>query len=288
MSRRERDPVSGLETTGHEWNGIKELDAPVPRFFIGWYGLSVNAALLLVLLLPAIPLITSFTPGLIGYSERGIVEQQLREAVARQGDWQTRMADLTPAEIAADEDLAAIALAGGRAAFKINCVACHGEAGRGQRGYPNLTDDIWQWGSDLESIAETLRVGINSTHEETRVGQMPAFGDDGLLEAAQIDALVEQLRALAGLEHAAEPAARGAPVFEENCASCHGEAGEGNQDLGAPDLTDEDWLYGAAREDLFATIQHGRQGWMPHWSERLDPQTIKMLAIYVRALGEQP
>ena len=287
MSGRELDKVSGIETTGHEWNGIKELDAPVPKFFIGWYGLSINAALLLCLLLPAFPLITSFTPGLIGYTERGIVEDQLKEALERQGDWQTRMADLTPDEIAADGDLAAIALAGGQAAFKLNCVACHGEAGQGQRGYPNLTDDIWQWGGELDAIAETLTVGINATHEDTRVGQMLAFGDDGTLEQAQIEEVVGYVRSLSGLDHAAEAAARGAPIFEENCAACHGEAGKGNQELGAPDLTDDDWLYGSAPEDIFATIQHGRAGWMPHWSERLDPQTIKMLAIYVRSLGDR-
>lgn len=288
MSGRELDKISGIETTGHEWNGIKELDAPVPRFFIGWYGLSINAALLLCLLLPAFPLITSFTPGLIGYSERGIVEDQLRDALERQGDWQARMADLTPDEIAADKDLAAIALAGGQAAFKLNCVACHGEEGRGQRGFPDLTDDIWQWGSELESIAETLTVGINSTHEDTRIGQMLAFGDDGTLEQAQIEDVVGFVRALSGLDHAAEAAGRGALVFEENCAACHGEKGTGNQELGAPDLTDDDWLYGSAPEDIFATIQHGRQGWMPHWSERLDPQTIKMLAIYLHSLGDEP
>ena len=286
MSRRELDKVSGLETTGHEWNGIKELDAPVPKFFVGWYGISINVALLLVLLLPAFPLITSFTPGLIGYSERGVVEDQLREALARQGDWQTRMADLSPQQIADDDDLLAIALAGGQAAFKLNCVACHGEEGQGQSGFPNLTDDIWQWGSDLDVIAETLAVGINSTHEDTRVGQMLAFGDDEILELPEIETLVEHVRALGGLDHDAEAAQRGEALFEEHCASCHGETAAGNQDLGAPSLSDNDWLYGSDKADILATIQHGRQGWMPHWDGRLDPETIKMLAVYVRSLGE--
>lgn len=285
MTERIQDPVSGEETTGHEWNGITELDTPVPKFFIGWYGLSINAALLLCILLPAIPLVTTFTTGLSGYTERGAVERQLSEALAQQGNWKTRMADLDAGEIAADPALRTIALAGGRAAFKTNCVACHGEQGRGQTGYPNLTDTVWNWGGSLEAIVETLEVGINTSHDDTRSGEMLAFGDDEVLEPNQIADSVAFVRSLSSLSHDAAAAARGKALFVENCASCHGETGAGNQELGAPNLTDTVWLYGSSTEAITQTIRHGRMGQMPHWSDRLDPETIKMLAVYVKSLS---
>ena len=285
MSKRELDPVSGVETTGHEWNGITELDTPVPKVIVGWYGVSIAVAVLLILLLPSIPLISTFTPGFMGYTSRGSVEAELQQSVARQGDWQNRMANLDVDSIAADADLKTIALAGGQAAFKINCVVCHGEQGLGQTGFPRLTDQVWQWGGSLEAIEETIRVGINAKHDETRYGEMLAFGRDQILDRDQVIAATHYVRSLSGLDHDTAMANDGAEIFVENCESCHGEAGIGSQDVGAPNLSDQDWLYGAEFSDVYETIHQGRLGWMPHWDERLDPEVIKMLSIYVRSLS---
>ena len=285
MSKRELDPVSGIETTGHEWNGITELDARVPKVIVGWYGISIAVAVVIVLLLPAIPLLKTFSPGLLNYSARGAVETELRSAVIRQGDWKKRMSGLSATQIAADPDLVMIAQAGGKAAFKMNCVACHGEAGRGQTGFPDLTDPAWQWGGSLEAIVETLRVGINTQHEDTRTAEMLAFGRDGLLTRGQVVQVTNYVRSLSGQSHDTAAAATGAPLFTEFCVDCHGKEGRGKTDLGAPNLTDGDWLYGGAYADIYTTVQNGRKGWMPHWSDRLDAETIKMLAVYVKSLG---
>jgi len=178
------------------------------------------------------------------------------------------------------------AVEGGRAAFKVHCVQCHGSGAAGSKGYPNLNDDDWLWGGDLKALQQTLIHGIRQPgDDETRMSQMPAFGRDGILKPAEIDDVVSYLRAASHQDPADASARRGVAVFAANCAACHGDDAKGNRTLGAPNLTDSIWLYGGDRETLTATISNARNGIMPAWGTRLDPVTIKMLAAYVHSLG---
>ena len=287
MPLGERDPHTGINTTGHEWSGIKELDTPIPKAVKFFYGLTFLIALAIWILLPTWPLITTYSSGLLGFSQRDLIADQLAGAAVQRADWADRIAGLDVSEGGADPQARAIAVRAGEALFSDNCAACHGQGGKGGPGFPNLTDGAWIWGGTPEDIHETIRVGINSQHDETRFGQMPAFGRDEMLERGDILTLVPYIRHLAGLE-AAEGADldAGAALFAENCASCHGEEAMGDTSLGAPNLTDDFWIYGGDRETLYETLIGGRQGHMPHWSDRLSPLQLRILALYVASLSE--
>ena len=283
----ERDPHTGIFTTGHEWSGITELDTPIPRAVIFFYGLFFAVGLIMWILLPAWPLVTTFTPGLLGYSQTDFVEGQLAEAERQRADWEAQIAELDLNGGADDPAVSAIAVQTGKTLYLDNCAVCHGTEAKGQPHIPDLTDAAWLWGGTAEDIHETLRAGINSEHDETRSSEMPGFGRDQILERAQIRALVGYVRHLAGLEQAeAEAVEAGEALFAENCASCHGEDAKGDPTLGAPDLSDDYWLAGDDPATLYETVFHGRQGHMPHWDERLSPVQLKILALYVRSLGE--
>ena len=287
MSLGKKDPHTGIYTTGHEWAGITELDTQIPRIVKLSYGLTFAIALVMWILLPTWPLITTYTPGLLGFSQRAAVQGQLDAATGQRAEWADRIAALDLGAIDADPGAKAIAIKTGVALFADNCAACHGHNARGGPGFPDLGDGSWLWGGTPEDIHETLRVGINSQNDETRFAQMPAFGRDEILEGADLGPLVAYLRHLSGLEDAeAETVERGATLFAENCASCHGEAAKGDTTLGAPDLTDGFWIYGGDRRTLYKTLYDGRQGHMPHWSDRLSPVQLKVLALYVHSLSQ--
>jgi cytochrome c oxidase cbb3-type subunit 3 len=287
MSLGKKDPHTGIHTTGHEWAGITELNTPIPLAVKLCYGLTFAIALLLWVLLPTWPLITTYTPGLLGFSQRDAVQGQLDSAKGQRAPWADRVAALDLGAIDGDPDAKAIAIRTGKALFADNCAACHGHDARGGPGFPDLSDGAWLWGGTPEDIHETLRVGINSQNDETRFAQMPAFGRDQILEGGDIGPLVTYLRHLSGLEEAeAETVEQGAALFAENCASCHGEAAKGDITLGAPNLTDGVWIYGGDRRTLYKTLYDGRQGHMPHWSERLSPVQLKVLALYVHSLSQ--
>jgi cytochrome c oxidase cbb3-type subunit 3 len=286
MSLGERDPHTGIHTTGHEWAGITELDTPIPRTVIFFYALTFLIALAMWVLLPAWPLITTYTKGVLGYSQRAELENQLAEAAQQKATWSDRIAGAGLEAIATDPELRAIALRGAETLFRDNCAVCHGQGGKGGPGFPNLADGAWLWGGALDEIHETLRVGINAAHEETRTAQMLAFGRDGILEREDIALLNTYVRSLSGLEEI-DPARLedAATLFAENCASCHGEQARGDIELGAPNLTDEFWIYGGDRSAIYQTIYGGRTGQMPHWGDRLSPVQLKILALYVHSLG---
>jgi cytochrome c oxidase cbb3-type subunit 3 len=287
MSLGKKDPHTGIHTTGHERAGITELNTPIPLAVKLCYGLTFAIALLLWVLLPTWPLITTYTPGLLGFSQRDAVQGQLDSAKGQRAPWADRVAALDLGAIDGDPDAKAIAIRTGKALFADNCAACHGHDARGGPGFPDLSDGAWLWGGTPEDIHETLRVGINSQNDETRFAQMPAFGRDQILEGGDIGPLVAYLRHLSGLEEAeAETVEQGAALFAENCASCHGEAAKGDITLGAPNLTDGVWIYGGDRRTLYKTLYDGRQGHMPHWSERLSPVQLKVLALYVHSLSQ--
>jgi len=234
---------------------------------------------------PTWPLVSDYTKGMIGYSQRLVVAESLKEARKAQSVYLEKIAAADPAAIKADPELLRFSLAGGAAAFGDNCAPCHGRGAQGAPGYPNLNDDNWLWGGTLEDILLTLKVGIRSAHPDTRDNPMPAFGRDGLLEPAQIADAAEFVLSISGGEADAAAAARGKEVFAEQCAACHGEEGKGNMELGAPNLTDRIWLYGGDRATITQTIRNSRAGVMPTWEGRLSSETLKQLAVYVHSLG---
>jgi cytochrome c oxidase cbb3-type subunit 3 len=287
MATRERDEITGTETTGHDWDGIKELNTPLPRWWLWTFYATVAWGLAYTVAYPAWPMLKGATTGLLGYSSRADVAAEIEAARAAQGDLLNKVATLPLEDIRKDPALLQFATAGGRAAFRVNCIQCHGSGAAGGKGYPNLNDDDWIWGGTLEQIHTTLLHGIRYTADsETRQGApMPAFGVDGTLKPAQIADVTEYTLKLSGGEHDAAAAERGAPIYAENCAACHGEAGEGNRDAGAPKLNDAIWLYGSDKATIAAQIARPRQGVMPGWRTRLDESTIKKLAVYVHSLG---
>lgn len=281
MENKRIDEASGTQTVGHEWDGIEELDTPLPRWWLITFILCIIFAFGYVIFYPAIPLANSATPGTLGWSSRGDLRADMAADMARRAPIFEAIAKTPVEQLPQDPALLAQAIEGGRAAFKVHCVQCHGAGAAGSRGYPNLNDDDWLWGGDLQAIEHTLINGIrNPDYDETRFSQMPAFGE--VLSASEITALVTHVRSLSGLE---KPSARGAALFAENCAACHGDDGKGMREVGAPNLSDSIWLYGSERDTLRHTITYARNGVMPRWNARLDPVTIRMLAAYVHSLG---
>jgi len=280
----ERDEHSGMETTGHEWDGIKELNTPLPRWWLWTFYLTIIWGLGYVIAYPAWPLISGATPGVLGYSSRAAVQEDLAMAREAWSGLDARIAAAELTDIQGDQELFAYAQAGGSAVFKTFCAQCHGSGAAGAMGYPNLLDDDWIWGGDIEAIHQTIAHGVRvEEDDETRFNDMPAFGDDELLEKVEIAAITEHVLSLAGKPN--EATAEGATLFAENCASCHGEEGRGEPELGAPNLTDAIWLFGGDRETITATITQSRGGVMPAWASRLSETQVKQVAIYVHSLG---
>jgi cytochrome c oxidase cbb3-type subunit 3 len=281
----ERDPHTGQTTTGHEWNGIKELNAPVPTVIYLFLACTVIFAVTWWVLMATWPLGTTYTRGLLGVDQREIVTEKVKAATADRSVWTAQIAAKDFKDILADASLMRTVRATGHTLFGDNCAACHGFNAKGGRGFPNLTSDSWLWGGSPEAIAETIRVGINSGHPETHTAQMPAFGRDQMLPRADIDKVITYVQSLsdpaARLAAAPDTLAAGKDLFAANCAACHGDEGKGNQELGAPDLTDRLWIYGGDRQTLLDTLWAGRQGHMPTWESRLSDVDRKILALYL-------
>jgi cytochrome c oxidase cbb3-type subunit 3 len=281
------DHVTGTATTGHSWDGIKELNTPLPRWWLWTFYLTIIWAVGYMVVYPAWPLVSSHTRGLFGYSSRADVAVELANLETRRGALAAGLATASLDQIKADPALLRVALARGKAAFGDNCVPCHGQGGTGGIGFPNLTDDKWLWGGKLEDIQTMLIHGARwSQDNRTKPGEMLAFGKTGVLKREEIAEVVEYVRSLSKLDVlATADLKKGEEIFAANCASCHGAGGVGNQELGAPSLNDNIWLYGASRKVMNETVANGRAGIMPGWSERLDPVTIKALTVYVHSLG---
>ena len=286
MALREKDEISGTETTGHEWDGIKELNTPLPRWWLWTLYATMVFALGYVIAYPAWPLVSGATPGLLGYSSRGELVKEVDAARAAQAAQREMLKTLSLEDIRKNADLLQFAVTGGRAAFLVNCVQCHGSGAAGGKGYPNLNDDDWLWGGTLEQIHATLEHGIRYTADpDTRQSPMPAFGADEILKPEQINDVAEYVLKLSGQTFEAEAATRGSTVFAENCVACHGEVGEGKREFGGPRLADPIALYAADKAAIVAQVTRPRHGVMPAWNRRLDEVTIKQLAIYVHSLG---
>jgi cytochrome c oxidase cbb3-type subunit III len=285
MGQAETDEVTGTETTGHEWDGIKELNTPLPRWWLWTFFASILWAVGYWIVMPAWPLISGYTTGVIGYSSRATVVERIDKARAAQSKFVQGIAAASLAEIRKDSDLLEFAMAGGRSAFSVNCSQCHGRGAAGSRGYANLNDDAWLWGGTLEAISQTITYGIRSGHDEAHIGDMPAFVRDEILTREQAGDVADYVLSLSGRGENAEAAARGAEVFAEQCVACHQEGGVGNPEVGAPNIADSIWLYGGDRQTILETVTKGRGGVMPAWVDRLAPATIKQLAVYVHSLG---
>ncbi|MGZ8400602.1 MAG: cytochrome-c oxidase, cbb3-type subunit III [Methyloceanibacter sp.] len=285
MASKKSGKVAEADTTGHEWDGITELNKPLPKWWLYVFYATIVWAVGYWLLMPAWPLVSSYTKGWLGYSQRETVAEELEQAKASKSGFRQQIAGSDLAAINADPELLNFALAGGEAAFGDNCAPCHGRGAQGAFGYPNLRDDSWLWGGSLDAIHQTIEHGIRADDPKTRTSQMPAFGRMGLLNATQVNDIAEFVLSLSGRTDDQAAAERGAKIFAANCAPCHGADGKGNQALGAPDLTDELWLYGGDKTTIAETIINSRNGVMPAWAGRLDPETIKELAIYVHSLG---
>lgn len=287
VDKKEIDSHSGVETTGHEWDGIKELNNPAPRWWLWVFFITCIWSFGYWVVYPAWPTLSGEgerggTKGKWEWTSYKKLGEDQAEITARRGKFVEMLKEKTIAEIQADPELYSFAVAGGKTMFKENCAACHGTGAQGGNGYPNLNDDDWIWGGTLEDIYTTIQHGIRAADDATRMSQMPAFGKDGALSKQQIADVTDYVLSLSGKGTASEA---GATVFAENCAACHGEKGEGMREMGAPNLADALWLYGGEKSSIIAQIHNPRQGVMPNWSERLPDETIKQLAIYVHALG---
>lgn len=286
MAEREIDETSGVETTGHVWDEIRELNNPLPRWWLIIFWISVAWSIVYWVLMPSWPGLTGHLAGIRGHSERKNVAAAVSAlADARKEDMQRLLTAGSIEAVERDPQLFEFALNAGASIFGDNCATCHGSGGQGVKGYPALVDDDWLWGGTLSDIRRTLEVGIRSGHPEARLNVMQAYGELGVFDSVQIGDLADYVLYLSG--GAADPAAvaRAAPHFAEHCASCHAADGRGAPSLGAPNLTDAIWLYGGARADIVETLRRGRAGVMPAWSGRLPREQITALAIYVHALG---
>ncbi|KTE25108.1 MULTISPECIES: cytochrome-c oxidase, cbb3-type subunit III [unclassified Sphingopyxis] len=281
------DEATGTTTVGHEWDGIEELNTPLPRWWLWTFYATIVWGLAYVVLYPAWPMVNRATEGVLGWSSRGDLVKEMAADAKRRAPTVNAIAATALADLPAQPQLMQAAVQGGGAAFRVHCVQCHGAGGAGVKNlYPSLTDDDWLWGGDLASIEYTVTHGIrNPDHKDTRTSLMPAFGRDGILDAAQIGDVVSFVRVISRQEKASAASARGAALFADNCAVCHGAGGQGGRQFGAPKLTDAIWLYGGDRDSLTATVNQPRNGVMPRWGGRLDPVTIKMLSAYVYSLG---
>ena len=276
------DAVTGTATTGHDWDGIRELNTPLPRWWLWSFYACIIWAVGYWVVYPAWPLLTNSTQGITGWHARSAVVADLDALKAQRGPMVDKLNNASVAEIAKDPQLTDFARAVGRPAFADNCAPCHGAGGGGTKGYPNLNDDDWLWGGTLAAIEQTIRHGARSGDKDDHEGNMPAFGRDGILKAPQISAVADYVRSLSGLS--TEPGIDlgiGKKVF----ALCHGPDGKGNRELGAPNLTDKIWLYASDKETIMEGIRNGRGAVMPAWNGRLNESTIKALTVYVYSLG---
>lgn len=280
------DAHSGTSTVGHEWDGIEELDTPMPRWWLYTLYATIVFAIGYVILYPAIPMLHSATKGRLGWTSHGQLENELAAEHDRKAPMLRAIAAIPIEQLPSNPKLLQAAEEGGRAAFKVNCVQCHGAGAAGGKGYPNLNDDDWLWGGDIATIQQTLLHGVRQPgDDETRMSQMPAFGRDGILKPVEVQDAVSYVRFVSKQEPASASSRRGATIFANNCAACHGDNAKGNRAFGAPNLTDGIWLYGGDRDTLTETVTNARYGIMPAWGSRLDPVTVKMLAAYVHSLG---
>lgn len=284
MSKGKTDGVTGTDTTGHSWDGIEELNTPLPRWWLWTLYLCIIWGILYTIAYPAWPMVSGATKGLLGWSTRANVAAEITAHEGKNADLVTQLLATDMDVLPASADLNRYAVARGGAVFRANCSQCHGSGAAGAKGYPNLLDDDWLWGGDMAEIEYTVRHGIrNEQDDDARYSQMPAFGE--MLEKDEITAVVEHVVSLSNAEFDANLAETGATVFADNCSVCHGDTGLGDRTQGAPNLADAIWLYGGDRKALTETVKNARFGVMPAWGPRLTEADVRAVSAYVHSLG---
>lgn len=283
MADKHVDELSGVETTGHEWDGIRELNNPLPRWWLYTFYACIIWAFAYTVFYPAWPVVTGATKGVLGYTNRQELTREMSAAAEGQKATLDRIAAMPVKDIAKDPNLSQFAMNGGAAAFKVNCTPCHGSGAEGGPGFPNLNDNDWLWGGSIDDIYATISHGIRSDDPDTRFSEMPAFAD--VLQPDQIRQVAAFVISLTGTPRDATMVEPGRKLFADNCASCHGDQAQGNRDFGAPSLADAIWLKGRGEDAIIRQVTTPRHGMMPAWSVRLGDVTVKQLAVYVHSLG---
>lgn len=286
MSEKEIDEATGVETTGHEWDGIKELNNPMPRWWLWTLYASIVFAIGYMIYYPAIPLLEGSTMGISGHTNRSALKGEMKAVNVRRAQQTKQLTRMSLQDIQNDQKLTRFATAGGASLFKVYCSQCHGSGAQGAPGYPNLNDDDWLWGGDIDAIYTTIKHGVrDGLDDDARDSQMPAFGADEILSRSQMSDIAEFIMQLSGQEHDTPKATSGQALFVEQCSSCHGETGKGDREIGAPNLADAISLYGNTRAKILAQLKQPKHGTMPAWIERLNEASVKQLAIFVHSLG---
>jgi cytochrome c oxidase cbb3-type subunit III len=280
----EKDEITGHMTTGHEWDGLRELNRPLPKWWIYVFAATVVWAAVYFVLYPSVPGITGYFHGAIGYYQRDAVDAAVADVLKQRAGAMDKIRAAAIGDIRKDPELLAVAETAGRITFAENCQACHGAGGGGNAGYPALAAGNWLWGGKLDDIYQTVRFGIRSGHEKARESQMPRFGIDAILKPTEVQAVADYVASLYGLPVGADMA-QGKRIFADVCARCHGDAGQGNREFGAPRLAARTHLRGDDRAAIVAQVTNPRMGVMPNWNARLDDAKIKSVAIYVHSLG---
>jgi cytochrome c oxidase cbb3-type subunit 3 len=256
------------QTTGHVWDGdLQEFHNPMPRWWILLFYITVAYSILYLVLYPGLGNLA----GVKGWTQASQYQEERAAVEARAQAWYAPFATMTVAQLAADPK----AMSTARNLFQNNCAQCHGSDGGGAKGFPNLTDQNWQWGGDPDTVVATITGG--------RIAAMPAWGPQ--LGADGVRQVVAYVQTLSGGQSDATLAAAGKQTFETICAACHGADGKGNPLVGAPNLTDKIWLYGGDEATITETVTKGRNGQMPVFGERLGPQRVKLLAAYATRLA---
>ncbi|WP_211641516.1 cytochrome-c oxidase, cbb3-type subunit III [Loktanella sp. SALINAS62] len=279
------DPETGTETTGHSWDGIEELNTPLPRWWLWTFYATIVWGVGYTILFPAWPMVSGATTGLLGYSTRAEVAADIARVEQSNAALTDSLTTIDLDALERNEELHRFAVQAGRSVFAANCSQCHGAgaAGVAISGYPNLLDDDWLWGGTLEDIAYTVRHGIRNEEDwDSRYSEMPAFD---WMETGELAATADFVRSLSGLDHDAQAAARGADLFADNCSACHGESGLGDREVGAPNLADAIWLRGGTQEDIIQQMIAPRHGVMPPWGQRLGEAEVRAVSAYVHGLG---
>jgi cytochrome c oxidase cbb3-type subunit 3 len=284
MAEKHIDEISGVETTGHEWDGIRELNNPMPRWWVWTFYATMLWALAYTIAFPAWPLISDTTKGMLGWSSRANVAVELADAKQAQAGLLDRIGSASLQDIMADPQLMQFAVSGGAAAFRVNCVQCHGSGAAGSAGYPNLNDDDWVWGGSVDEIYHTIAHGIRHPgDDDTRISEMPAFAD--MLQPEEVKQVAAYVVSLTGTPADASMVEPGKQLFADNCASCHGEDAKGGREFGAPNLADAIWLKSEGEAEIAQQIRSPKHGVMPAWLPRLGEPTVKQLAVFVHSLG---
>jgi cytochrome c oxidase cbb3-type subunit 3 len=278
--KKNKSNESQYGDTGHEWDGIKELNTPDPFWLRALFYVMLFFSLGYWFLYPSFP--GQQDDGILNWSSDKETIEGLKEIQSIRDKILPEFNKASFEEILKDPKLLKFAITGGKSAFHNNCSVCHGIGGSGNKGYPKLAAGAWIWGGKPDDIYQTLKYGIRSEHPEARDSQMAAFGQDKLLTEEQIRTLVPFVM---GLHDGTGYSDQANAIYQANCASCHGKDGAGNREVGAPSLKSGVWLYGGDEQTIYETIYYGRMGVMPYWEGRLDDPTIRQLTIYVHQLG---